>query len=121
VLHACLSSGEDGGIGLVFRWADAGNFYFFLMDRPGGYRLLAKKVGGAFLPLEVPALDATRGYEVGRTYDVKVAAMGPTLRVYLDGVLALEGRDAALSAGRVGFFSRNDRRAYFYRLGAVEL
>ncbi|MBI5015278.1 MAG: hypothetical protein HZB55_07270 [Deltaproteobacteria bacterium] len=120
-LHACVASDDAGGVGVVFRWVDAANYYFFLMDRSGGYRLLAKKAGGAFLPLEAPAVDGTRAYELGRSYDVKVSAVGPELRVYLDGALALSGRDASHGAGRVGFLSRNDNRAYFYRIAAVEL
>ena len=42
ILRADLSSQSDEGIGLVFRYRDADNFCFFLMNQAKGYRLLAR-------------------------------------------------------------------------------
>jgi hypothetical protein len=124
VVRTTLRSGETGGIGLVFRWQDAGNFYFFLMhsDAERVYRVLGKKVGGTFAALDTPALDKTQGFEVGRLYDVKLVAEGPDFEVYLDGERILEGRDGSLAEpGRIGLLSRNNRQAFFYRVSAVQL
>ena len=109
---------------MVFRWQDENNFYFFLMneDDDRKYRVLGRKVEGVFQDLETPALDKTKGFEVGRLYDVKLIAEGPAFQVYLDGERILEGRDAALAApGRVGLMSRNNKQAFFYRFSAVQL
>lgn len=124
LLRVTLRSGGPGGIGLVFRWQDEKNFYFFLMneDDDRKYRVLGRKVEGAFQDLETPALDKTKGFEVGRLYDVKLVAEGPVFQVYLDGERILEGRDAVLAApGRVGLMSRNNKQAFFYRFSAVQL
>jgi hypothetical protein len=123
-LLATLRSGGPGGIGLVFRWQDVDNFYFFLMntDDERNYRLLGRKVGGVFQPLDIPALDRARGFEPGRLYDLRLAAEGPSFTVELDGERILEGRDTALpAAGRVGLFSRNNRQSFFYRIDLVQL
>ncbi len=124
VLRATLRSGEAGGIGLVFRWQDAGNFYFFLLhsDAERNYRVFGKKVGGVFASLDTPAMDKVNGFEVGRLYDVKLVAEGPVFQAWLDGERILEGRDAALAApGQVGLMSRNNTKAFFYRFSAVQL
>lgn len=124
LLRSTLRSGGTGGIGLVFRWQDVDNFYFFLMhaDAERTYRVLGKKVGGAFGALETPALDKTRGFESGRLYDVKLAAEGPAFTVSLDGERILEGEDGSLSGpGRVGLMSRNNQQAFFYRVNLVQL
>jgi hypothetical protein len=124
VLRATLRSGEGGGIGLIFRWQDADNFYFFLMhsDAERNYRVFGKKVGGTFAALDTPAMDKTNGFEVGRLYDVKLVAEGPVFQAYLDGERILEGRDATLAApGQAGLISRNNTKAFFYRFSAVQL
>jgi len=48
---ARLTSDTDGGVGLVFRYEDANNYYRFSMDRAGSYRRLVKKVGGTITTL----------------------------------------------------------------------
>lgn len=124
ILRTSLRSGDPGGLGLVFRWQDADNFYFFLMhsDAERKYRVFGKKVGGAFAALDTPGMDKENGFEVGRLYDVKLVAEGPVFEAYLDGERILEGRDAALAApGQVGLMSRNNTKAFFYRFSAVQL
>jgi len=124
LLRTTLRSGGAGGIGLVFRWQDVDNFYFFLMhaDAERTYRVLGKKVGGTFGVLETPALDKTRGFESGRLYDVKLAAEGPAFTVSLDGERILEGKDSSVPGpGRVGLMSRNNQQAFFYRVSLVQL
>lgn len=124
LLRTTLRSGGAGGIGLAFRWQDVDNFYFFLMhaDAERTYRVLGKKVGGAFAALETPALDNTRGFETGRLYDVKLSAEGPAFAVHLDGERILEGEDSSLPGpGRVGLMSRNNQQAFFYRVSLVQL
>jgi len=106
---------------VVFRFVDPDNFYFFLMDQAGGYRLLGKKAGGAFSALDTPTQDSSQGFVLGQSYDLRVTAAADRMQVYLDGRLALEGRDGTHARGRVGLMSRNDNRAYFHRLAVTEL
>lgn len=120
VLQATVRSDDGDGIGVVFRWQGPDDFYFFLMTARNGHRMIAKKVAGAFLPLDVPALDESRGYTVGVPHALEVTARGRELAVRVDGGPRLAGEDASLAApGRVGLTSFGDDRSFFFRLGLV--
>ncbi len=129
LLQAALRSdaaNAGGGIGLVFRWQDPLNFYFFLMDGRGPYQMLGKKVAGAFLAMDtlassIPAVNTSASYDPTSTYDVRVAARGDVLEVHLDGAPILRARDASLSAGRVGLLARGNDRAFFYRMQWIRI
>jgi hypothetical protein len=122
LLQAEMSSGDDRGLGLVFRFQDAANFGFFLMNQGDGYRMLGKKSGGTFALLETSAVDATAGYDVNQLHDVKLVAEGRALRVYLDGNLILQGEDASLvRAGRVGLVCQGNDQANFSMLRLTRL
>jgi hypothetical protein len=119
ILRAELASDADEGIGLVFRYGDADNFCFFLMNQANGYRLLAKKVAGSFSQID---LDAVTGFDVGRVYRTKLVARGDQVQLYLDGALALEGEETALvGPGRVGFMSFRNPQARFYDIELTEV
>jgi hypothetical protein len=122
ILRATVRSDDTGGIGLVFRFQDVDNFYFFLMDSARTFRLLLRKVGGAFEALDSSSRIIDRGYEPGRLYDLKVSVEGPSVQVFLDGDRILRGRDATLpDPGRVGFMSRNNNQSFFYRIDLEQL
>lgn len=122
IVTARLQSSVPGGIGLVFRWQDANNFYFFLMDSQAGYRRIGKKVGGVFQELATPAVDLTQGYVVNQPYRVRVRAQGTRLQVYLDDRLVLAGTDASLAAaGRAGFYAWRNDGATFDDLHVIQL
>jgi hypothetical protein len=121
ILRATLQSTDDDGMGVVFRWQDEENFYFFLMDAAHRFRLFGKKAAGEFQELEAAAADTTQGYEAGTVYDLRLTAVGPDFEVYLNDRLALRGRDSSLAeAGRVGFFCRNNADAAFSRLELIQ-
>ncbi len=116
-LRAEVAAGDIGGIGLVFRWQNADNFYFFLMESRRDFRMLGKKVGGAFAAWDAPAVDATQGFAVDQAIQVRVSMEGDAAQAYLDGQRVLDGRDASLpGAGRVGFLSRDCAAAFFDRI-----
>jgi hypothetical protein len=123
VIVTCRAqSSDEDGMGLVFRWQDADNFYFFLMDSRRNYRRLGKKVGGVFQEMATPAVDTGAGFVVGRAYQMKVRAQGQSLQAYLDGDLVLSGEDAALpGAGRVGFFAWSNAGVQVDDLQVIEV
>lgn len=117
-----VSSGDDDGIGLVFRYRDVNNFYFFLMDSQRKYRRIGKKVSGAFRELDSPAVDTAKGFKKNKKYTLKIIARGITIRVYLDGRLVLKGTDTTFNKkGRLGFYSWGNSAARFENIRIVAL
>jgi hypothetical protein len=103
-----LRSGE-GTIGVVFRYKDPTQHYRFVMDRENGTRKLIRFPGG-----DSPALkEESFTYEANRNYLITVEAIGPSLRVCLDGNLVFAVNDPALSAGRVGLYCAATQTARF--------
>jgi hypothetical protein len=113
-----LRSSDDGAIGLVFRYLDADNFYFFLIDRQRQYRRIGKKVAGVFHELDTPAVQTgTAGFELDTDYEISVAAKEDAFAVCINGALVLSGRDgSALPAGRVGLYAWDNTGASFLDL-----
>jgi hypothetical protein len=116
-LECDLSSADDDGIGVVFRFKDVDNFYFFLMDAQRRYRRIGKKVNGVFQELESVALDTRNGFDVGARHGILLLARNDTFSVHIDGVLALSGGDSEISEkGRIGFYSWGNSAASFEAL-----
>jgi hypothetical protein len=121
-LRATLATSDGDGVGVVFRWLDVDNFYFFLMDAKRGRRMIAKKSGGTFRTLDTPALDAAHGFTVDAPHTVKVLAVGARLEAAVDGEPPLVGEDASLAGpGQVGLMCFGDDGASFYRLELAAL
>jgi hypothetical protein len=119
ILRTELQSDGDQGIGLVFRYLDPANFYFFLANKNKNYRLLAKKVGGTFQQI---ALDTTRSFTVGAVTRLKIVAEGAALQVFVDDAAALAAHDTSLTQpGRVGFMAFLNPTAFFYGIELVAL
>jgi hypothetical protein len=109
IIHVRLQSLDNDAIGLLFRFSDANHYYRFSMDSQRGYRRLAKNVAGNFTSL----WEDNVAYEVGRTYELMVAALGSTLRGYMDGVPMFVVEDSDLSAGRIGLYCWANQDARF--------
>jgi hypothetical protein len=122
VLSTELSSDDIDPIGVVFRFQDVDNFYFALLDDRRDFRMIARKVAGAFEALDPPAVDETRGFVPGEIRSLRLSAQGAVFRLHLDGELALEAIDDTLPGpGRVGFMCRANTAAYFHRIDLVAL
>ena len=116
-LTVTCRSVDPRALGVVFRWQDADNFYFFLMSNQPGYAMLAKKSAGVFAALDTAALNTDFTMELDRTYRVTIDASGDLLRAYVGSSLVLSGEDASISQpGAVGLMSYGNTQAYFYRL-----
>ncbi|SCX80420.1 hypothetical protein [Nitrosospira sp. Nsp13] len=122
ILVVDVTSEDDDGIGVVFRWQDVDNFYYFLMDRQRNYRRMGKKVAGIFQELDTAALDTTHGYDADTSYSLKVRISGTQLNAYLNDELVLSGQDASLpGAGRAGLFSWGSAGVHFDNFRIVDL
>jgi hypothetical protein len=120
VLRASLRSDGGGGIGLVFRFQDLDNFYFALLHDNGNpaapfrYRILGRKLAGAFSFLEAGGADGASGCPPGTWFSLRLAAQGEQFAVAIDGVEVLSGRDPGIALpGRVGFMCRSAAHARF--------
>ena len=107
-----LRSFDDDAIGVLFRHADADNYYRFSMDSERGYRRLVRNVDGVFSVL----WEDDAGFDVGRAYELAVVAVGPVLRGFLDGVPMFVVEDDELAAGRIGLYCWADADARFSRV-----
>lgn len=122
IVTAAVTPAGTGAVGLVFRYQDADNFYFFVMDAGHGFRRIGRKVGGVFADLSTPAQDLSTGYAVGDTSLLKVRAEGSSLQAWVDGRLVVSGHDESIpTAGRVGFLSAGDAAATFDDLHVITL
>lgn len=122
ILVVDVTSEDDDGIGVVFRWQDVDNFYYFLMDQQRNYRRMGKKVAGIFQELDTAALDTTHGYDADTSYSLKVRISGTQLNAYLNDELVLSGQDASLpGAGRAGLFSWGSAGVHFDNFRIVDL
>jgi hypothetical protein len=103
------SEDSNGGVGLVFRYQNPFEFYFFLMEP--GYRLLGRRRGANFSALS--SVD-TSGFAIDTDSVLRLEARGPSFEVFLDGASILTGTDTEIVApGRVGFMTWNNTAAFF--------
>ena len=98
-----ISGREDASGGIVFRFADGkhyvvranaleDNFRLYIYDR--GRRQLASA------SVKPPAL--------GQWHAVRLVAVGDHIQAWLDGTLLLDHRDARLTSGRIGLWTKAD-------------
>jgi hypothetical protein len=117
LIQAEMRSDGPGGLGLVFRFRDAASFGFFLMDNPGGFRLLGRWAGGSASPFEAGGIDATRGYPESEWLRLRLIAQGDRFELAINETVALRAREPGLAApGEIGLFSRRAVGARFRRL-----
>lgn len=116
-----MQSNETDGIGAVFRWKDADNFYFFLASQRHKYHFIGKKVGGVFAFLQTPAAQSGQGYTTGVAFNLRVEAEGNLFKAFMDDVLVVEGEDNSIAeAGRVGFMCHGNSKAHFQNIKLVQ-
>jgi len=104
-----LRSTDDDTLGVMFRVADANNYYRLNWDRQLNQRQLVKKVAGVYTLLAADNVP----YTMGQTYDVEVIANGSQLEVWIDGARVFQVTDAALSSGSIAFYTWQNNAAFF--------
>jgi hypothetical protein len=90
-----------GNAGLVYRYADASNFYMFRLNNNGGKVELYKRVGGTFTLVA----SAAQTVSIGQWYTLKVVVNGNHTIGYVDGVEKIDWTNsvAELGSGKIGF------------------
>jgi hypothetical protein len=89
--------GTDRWLGLAVRYVDASNYYYVAL-RSSNVLQLRRIVNGSFSTLASMPLTVTPG----RTYNVRLEAIGGTLRVYINGRQVLRARDETHEQGSAG-------------------
>jgi hypothetical protein len=97
----------DRWFGLVARYRDAQNYYYVTV-RSSNQIQLKRMVNGTFTNLASAAMTVT----LNRNYRVRLEAIGPLLRVYVDGRKVLEARDRSLTQGQLGLMMYQTRADY---------
>jgi len=102
-----MMSSSNGHMGLMFRVKDNNNYYRFAMGPTGMYLVSCK--AGRFTTL---ASNAT-GYTANQVYQVRVAVLGPQIRVYVDGSVVFAVTDTSITAGTIALYSYANAGSYF--------
>lgn len=91
------ASGSQNWFGLATRYRDAGNYYYVTI-RNTNVISLRKLVNGAIVELD----SAPFATAMNTWYEVRFAAIGDQLRVYVNDRLLVEATDSAYPVGRYG-------------------
>lgn len=97
-----LRSSDDDGIGVLFRYQDADNYYAFYLHSQLSQRRLLRRVDGQ----ETILAEDSFAYRLNDDYLVEVVVNGIQIEIYLDSVLVLTAEDDELASGTIGFLSR---------------
>lgn len=116
-IHMRLQSSDGGGIGMMFRYQDEDNYYRFSMDANRGFRQLVKLTGG---DLTVLWQDNATSYSIGDIHDLMVEAIGPRLRVRLDGASLVTVLDDAHQSGGLALYAWANTDARFSDLTVLD-
>jgi hypothetical protein len=104
-LSVKVKATDDDGIGLVFGQQDSANFYALEWDKQYAGLAFWKSVNQANTGTVIAEADGY-GYSTNTWYTLMVQKRGNAYSFYVNGVLKLQGADAAFPAGRVGLLSR---------------
>ncbi len=107
-----VQTGDNDGIGAVFRWADADHFYLVVFARgdaapAAGTGGLQTTNGGWLYAVEdgvARVLDSTSTTMSTAPQRLSIVAQGPSMEVRLDGVPVMSAVDAAILQGSVGTY-----------------
>ena len=97
-------NGSDRWFGLTVRQTDAGNYYYVTMRSTNSVQL-RKLVNGAIVTLASASFPVT----LGRTYNLRLEAIGTLVRVFVDGNEVVRASDTSHSSGRAGLYTYKTR------------
>jgi hypothetical protein len=100
---------NPAGIGFVFRYLDADNFYWFSMIHANGYRALYRRADGQVTVLwQENAVN-----NLGQVYHLEIDCLASNLRGSLDGKQLFDLVDETLPSGRIGLECIANPGAFF--------
>lgn len=97
-------NGSDRWFGLTVRQTDVGNYYYVTMRSTNSVQL-RKLVNGAIVTLDTASFPVT----LGRTYNLRLEAIGTLIRVFIDGNEVLRASDTSHSSGSAGLYTYKAR------------
>jgi len=102
-VDATKSSGpEDNSFGLVCRFVDNDNFYFFVVSSDG-YQAIGKYQAGQFSYLSADKMQSTSNVKSGTAVNhLRADCIGSTLTLYINGQQTSSVSDSSFSTGDVG-------------------
>lgn len=107
-----LSSDDDDAIGVVVRYVDPQNYYYFAIDAQRDYRRFVRVEGNIFTTL----WSGTGGYVPGDRNRITVDAIGNRFTGYMGNTSLFSLTDDAHAAGRIGLYAWANTKARFHRV-----
>jgi hypothetical protein len=89
----------NGGFGIFLRYSNTTNYYRLNWNRTTSRWEIVKNVGGTLTTI---AQSAVSTLPLNTNVTLLAEAIGPTLKLSVNGVLVASGTDASFSAGRAG-------------------
>ena len=100
---------DDDGIGVMFRYVDADNYYRFVWDRQAGSRRLERIADGVVTVLA----EDSAAYNTWYWYLVEIVADGPRLSLSIDGAEIFSVLDSTHPSGTVALYAFANTDARF--------
>lgn len=118
-LSATLSSGDDDGIGLLFRFRDADNYYKLEFDAQRNFRKLLRKLNG----VETTLASESGSFTLNTPFVVNVLVIGDQIEVRVDNTLLFGGpvTDSTLKLGTIGVYTWGNPAAAFDNIRVAAL
>jgi hypothetical protein len=113
--YSAVLGGSKSDIGIVFRYQDAENYYYFAMNYRSGLRRLVRKKADTVTVLWQQNVVS----KLGRVYHLDIDCLGQNLRGYLDGNLLFDVADDGIAAGRIGLACSGNPGAFFTQVIVV--
>ena len=96
---------DDNDFGVICRYQDLDNFYYFVISSDG-YAGIIKLIDGENIGLGSEELEPTDAILQGDSTNlIEAECVGSTLRLYVNGELVAEAEDTAFSQGDVGLIA----------------
>ncbi len=96
-----ISSSDDDGVGVAFRFEDDQHHYLWTMDKQRNFHVIALKNGEEY---EVLGYKKS-GYDKNRWYQVRIEMQGNRFSVFVDDQLDFEIEDGTFAEGTVALYT----------------
>ena len=119
LLTATLSSSDDDGIGLLFRYRDANNYYKLEFDAQRNFRKLMRKLNG----VETTLASDSGGYVMNVPFAVEVKVVDGKIEIRVDDTLLFGGpvSDGTIPIGTIGLYAWGNSGAAFDNIRVAAL